>query len=190
MEEAPENSIHPPTRAGWRAWLQKHHTRSQGIWVISFKKSSGQADLDYDDIVEEALCFGWIDSKGKKLDETRTMLWVAPRQPGAGWSRPNKQRVEKLIQTGQMAPAGLAKIEAARQDGSWNALDAVEALEVPPDLAEALAAHTPAQANFDAFPRSIKRAILAWITQAKKPETRQKRIDETARMAAENLRAR
>lgn len=190
MTTPPENSIQPGTRAKWRAWLQENSARPQGIWVISFKKSSGQAGPDYDDIVEEGLCFGWIDSKGKKLDEQRTMLWMGPRQRHSGWSRPNKERIEMLIQNGLMAAPGLALIEAAKQDGSWNALDAIEALEVPSDLAEALAAHPPAQANFAAFPRSAKRAILVWISEAKQPTTRHARIAETARLAAENRRAR
>jgi uncharacterized protein YdeI (YjbR/CyaY-like superfamily) len=117
------------------------------------------------------------------------MLWFAPRKPRTGWSAPNKQRVEALIADGRMAPAGLAKIEAAKQDGSWSALDAVEALEIPPDLKQALAANPAAQQYFDAFPRSAKRAILAWIANAKKPETRANRISETVRLAAENVRA-
>jgi uncharacterized protein YdeI (YjbR/CyaY-like superfamily) len=183
------DSIHIETRAEWRAWLEQNHTRTEGIWLISNKKSSGKPRLDYGEAVEEALCFGWIDSKGKMLDEERTMLWFAPRKPGSGWSRPNKERVDRLIAAGQMSSAGLAKIEAAKQDGSWNALDAVEALEIPADLMEALAANPPAKGNFEAFPRSVKRGILAWIASAKRPKTRAIRVAETARLAAENIRA-
>jgi uncharacterized protein YdeI (YjbR/CyaY-like superfamily) len=189
MTEPPSNSIHPESRAAWRAWLEQNHTRKEGIWLISFKKATGKPRVEYDDAVEEALCFGWIDSKGNKLDEERTMLWFAPRKPRTGWSAPNKQRVEALIADGRMAPAGLAKIEAAKQDGSWSALDAVEALEIPPDLKQALAANPAAQQYFDAFPRSAKRAILVWIISAKKPETRANRISETVRLAAGNVRA-
>lgn len=117
------------------------------------------------------------------------MLWMSPRKPGTGWSRPNKERIERLTAAGLIAPAGLAKIEAARKDGSWEALDAVEALEIPPDLEKAFAAYETAKPNFEAFPRSVKRAILEWISNAKKPETRAKRVEETARLAAENVRA-
>lgn len=117
------------------------------------------------------------------------MLWFAPRKPGTGWSKPNKERVEKLLQAGLIAPAGLAKIEAAKVDDSWSALDGVEALEIPPDLAEALAANPAAQQYFEAFPRSIKRGILEWIANAKKAETRARRVEETARLATENIRA-
>lgn len=186
---APSNSIHPLTRAEWRAWLEQNWTRTEGVWLISYKKDTGRPRFDYDEAVEEALCFGWIDSKPNKLDAERSLLWFAPRKPGTGWSKPNKDRVKKLIAAGLMTPAGLAKIEAAKQDGSWNALDAVEALEIPSDLAEALASYVSAAANFDAFPRSVKRGILEWIVSAKKPETRAQRVAETARLAQDNIRA-
>lgn len=139
--------------------------------------------------MEEALCFGWIDSKPNKLDEERSLLWFAPRKPGTGWSKLNKERVEKLMEQGLMMPAGLAKVAAAKQDGSWNALDAIEALEIPPDLEQAFTSYPQSRQNFDAFPRSAKRGILEWIAAAKKPETRTQRVEETARLAAENLRA-
>ncbi|HEU0297651.1 MAG TPA: YdeI/OmpD-associated family protein [Anaerolineales bacterium] len=189
MPNPPPNSIHPKSRAEWRKWLEKNHTRNEGIWLISYKKATGKARVDYDESVEEALCFGWIDSKGNKLDEERTMLWFAPRRAGTGWSKLNKDRIEKLIRTGLMAPAGQAKINAAKRDGSWNALDAVEALEIPSDLAEAFSKNERARGYFGAFPRSAKRAILQWIASAKKPETRAKRIEETVTKAEQNIRA-
>lgn len=188
MIEAPPNSVHPLSRAEWRAWLQANHTRTAGVWLISYKTTTGKPRFAYEESVEEALCFGWIDSKGNKLDEERSLLWFAPRKSKTGWAATNKARVEKLIAAGLMAPAGLAKIEAAKADGSWNALDAVEALEVPPDLAAALAGYRTATAYFEAFPRSVKRGILEWISTAKTAETRTKRIAETARLAAENQR--
>lgn len=189
MTEVPPNSIHPLTRAEWRAWLEAHHTQTTGIWLIIYKKATGKPRIEYEESVEEALCFGWIDSVANKLDDERSMQWFAPRKSGSGWSRPNKERIERLIQAGLMRPAGLAKIAAAQQDGSWKALDAVEALEIPPDLATALAENPPATDHFTNFPRSVKRAILDWIRQAKRPETRAKRIEETARLAANNIRA-
>lgn len=189
MATPPDNSIHPATRAEWREWLAQHHSRTQGVWLISYKKGTGKPRFDYNEAVEEALCFGWIDSKPNMLDEERSLLWFAPRKPRTGWSKLNKDRVERLMASGQMMPAGLAKVEAAKQDGSWTALDAIEALEIPPDLAAALEANPPAQDNFAAFPRSAKRGILEWIASAKKPETRAKRIAETAQLAAQNLRA-
>lgn len=189
MAETPENAVHPLSRAEWRAWLAAHHTRAQGVWLISYKQATGKPRLSYDEAVEEALCFGWVDSKPNKLDDERTMLWFAPRKPGTGWSRPNKERVERMIAAGLMAPAGLAKIEAAKRDGSWSVLDAVEDLAIPPDLADALGAYPAARANFEAFPRSAKRGILEWIVQAKTPETRARRVAETARLAELNQRA-
>lgn len=188
MVKVPDNSIHPTTRAAWRSWLEQHHTRTEGIWLISYKKATGKSRFDYDEAVEEALCFGWIDSKPNKLDEERSLLWFAPRRVGTGWSKLNKERVERIAQ-GLMMPAGLAKVEAAKADGSWNALDAIEALEIPSDLAQALTMHGEAKQNFEAFPRSVKRGILEWIALAKKPETRTKRVEETARLAAKNERA-
>lgn len=187
--QAPPNSVHPKTRAEWRKWLEKHHTQPEGVWLITYKKATGKPRIEYEEAVEEALCFGWIDSKANKLDDERSMLWMSPRKPGTGWSRPNKERIERLTAAGLIAPAGLAKIEAAKKDGSWEALDAVEALEIPPDLEKALASYGAAKQNFEAFPRSVKRAILEWISNAKKPETRAKRVEETAQKAAENRRA-
>jgi uncharacterized protein YdeI (YjbR/CyaY-like superfamily) len=178
-----------PTRADWRAWLMQQHRREKGVWLVTFKKASGMPHLAYNNAVEEGLCFGWVDSKPGKVDELRSKLWFAPRKPGTGWSKPNKERIERLVAAGLMQAAGLSKVEAAKKDGSWSKLDAVEALEVPADLEKAFQSHPGATANFDAFPRSTKRGILEWILQAKKPETRQKRLEETARLAAKNERA-
>jgi uncharacterized protein YdeI (YjbR/CyaY-like superfamily) len=185
----PPNAVHPLSRAEWRGWLLENHRRAQGVWLVSYKKGTGQARFEYEEAVEEALCFGWIDSKPNKLDEQRSMLWFAPRKPGTGWSRPNKARIERLLKAGLMHPSGLAKIEQAKADGSWTSLDAIEELAVPDDLAQALAAYPKAALHFEAFPRSVKRGILEWIHTAKKPETRATRIAETARLAELNERA-
>lgn len=185
----PENSVQPRSRRAWRQWLQRHHARPDGVWLISFRKASGKTAFDYGAAVEEALCFGWIDSKPRKLDAERTMLWFAPRKPGSGWSRPNKLRVARLLAEGLITPAGMAKVAAAKRDGSWSALDAVEALAIPPDLQRALDDRAPAAAYFAAFPRSVKRGILEWISNARRAETRQRRIDETACLARRDERA-
>lgn len=181
--------MHPLTRAAWRAWLRAHHTRAQGIWLLSYKKATGKPRFEYDAAVEEALCFGWIDSKPAKLDAERSMLWFAPRKPRTGWSKPNKDRIERLQKAKRMHAAGLAKVAAAKRDGSWSKLDAIEALEIPTDLHRALAANGAAAAFFAAFPRSVKRGILEWIATAKRPETRAKRVEQTARLAATDQRA-
>jgi uncharacterized protein YdeI (YjbR/CyaY-like superfamily) len=156
---------------------------------VSYKKGTDLPRFEYEESVEEALCFGWIDSKPNKLDDERTMLWFAPRKPRTGWSRPNKARIDRMLEAGLMHPAGLAKIEQAKADGSWTSLDAIEALELPADLVAAFAAYPSAEQNFLAFPRSAKRGILEWIHTAKKPETRAARVAETARLASVNERA-
>jgi len=189
MSNPPPNSIHTKSRTEWRKWLEQNHTRKEGVWLISYKKATGKPRVDYDQSVEEALCFGWIDSKGNKLDDERSMVWFAPLKAGTGWSKLNKDRVEKLIKAKLMAPAGLAKVNAAKQDGSWNALDSVDALDIPSDLAEAFSKNETARGYFEAFPRSAKRAILEWISNAKKPETRAKRVEETVTKAEQDLRA-
>jgi uncharacterized protein YdeI (YjbR/CyaY-like superfamily) len=185
----PDDEVQPKDRRAWRAWLQKHHARATGVWLVSWKKTSGKPSMGYDAAVEEALCFGWVDSRPRAIDDLRTALWFAPRKSGSGWSRPNKARIARLEAAGRMAPAGQAKVDAARADGSWTALDAVEAGVVPDDLAAALRAHAPAEANFEAFPRSAKRGILEWIAQAKTAPTRAKRVLDTAQKAQRNERA-
>lgn len=159
------------------------------MWLVSFKKGTGKPRIEYEDSVEEALCFGWIDSKPNKLDEERSMLWFAPRKPRTGWSKPNKARVERMLKAGRMHATGLAKVEQAKADGSWTSLDAIEELQLPPDLARALASYPLAEQHFLAFPRSVKRGILEWIHTAKRAETRAARIAETARLASVNERA-
>jgi uncharacterized protein YdeI (YjbR/CyaY-like superfamily) len=169
--------------------LTKNHRRQEGVWLVTFRKNSGQPHLEYASAVEEALCFGWVDSKPGKVDKLRSKLWFSPRKPGTGWSKLNKERVGRLIAEGRMHAAGLGKVEAARADGSWTKLDAVEALQIPGDLNAAFRRHAGSAKNFEAFPRSAKRAILEWILQAKKPETRAARVTETAMLAARNERA-
>ena len=189
MPEPPDNHVHPLARADWRAWLAAHHGRDEGVWLVRYKKATGRPTLTTDDVVEEAIAFGWIDSVPKKLDAERSLLWVSPRQPGSHWSRLSKERAERMEAAGLVAPAGRAAVEAARADGSWSALDDVENLVVPDDLGAALDAHPPARRHWEAFPRSAKRGILEWILTAKRDATRGRRIEETARLAAQGKRA-
>jgi len=176
-------------RAAWRRWLERHHATSDGVWLLIAKKGSGLPSVTYEEAVEEALCFGWIDAKANSLDDRRYKQWMARRKPGSGWSDSNKRRVERLIAEGRMAAAGLAAIEAAKAAGSWSKLDASRSLAVPRDLAAAMRAYPSARKHFDAFPPSARPAILQWIAAAKRPETRAKRVEETARLAQENIRA-
>ena len=184
----PDNALQPATRAAWRRWLLRHHTRDTGIWFVYFKKGSGRQRYTYEDIVEEALCFGWIDGLARALDDERAMLWLSPRKPRSVWSAPNKARVARVRAAGLMHPAGEAKVDAAIRTGAWNALDTVDRLEVPDDLARAFAQAPPARAHFDAFPASARKAMLEWVRQAKRAATRKERIERVARMAAANVR--
>jgi uncharacterized protein YdeI (YjbR/CyaY-like superfamily) len=182
-------TVYPRDRSEWRRWLQDNHATNTGAWLIYDKKGSGKQNLTYDEAVEEALCFGWIDSRPNTLDDERWMQLFSPRKRKSPWSRLNKQRVEKLIEQGLMAPAGLEKIETAKQDGSWSLLDAIEELKLPPDLEKALAANDTAHQYFMAFSPSSKKGIFWWIESAKRPETRAKRIQETVTLAAQNIKA-
>lgn len=177
------------TRDAWRAWLAAHHATSSGIWLVINKKGSGRPVLAYGELVEEALCFGWVDSVPNRLDETRYRLMVTPRKPGSVWSAANKVRIARLLEAGLMAPAGLAALAAAKADGSWDALAASNSLVPPPDLADALAAAPEALAKFGAFSASSRKNILQYVLSAKRPETRARRIAETVALAAEGLRA-
>lgn len=181
--------FHATDRRAWRRWLQRNHDRATGVWLIYYKQGSGGSRVSYNDAVEEALCFGWIDSIVRRLDEARYVQLFTPRKAKSTWSRSNKVRVERLIAAGLMTDAGFAKIEAAKSNGSWNALDSVEALEIPRELARALKASPAAGRHFSSFSNSVKKGLLAWIASAKKPETRAARIDKTVRMAARGLRA-
>jgi uncharacterized protein YdeI (YjbR/CyaY-like superfamily) len=165
-----------------------NHRRTDGVWLTSYKKGSKHY-LPHDDLVEECLCFGWVDSLPRTLDEARSMHYIAPRKPGSAWSKVNKQKIARLTRDGLMAANGLAKVEAARKDGSWDFLNNVEAGVIDSDLAAALASYPAARKNFDNFPPSSKRLILEWIAHAKRPETRASRIADTAKKANDNLRA-
>lgn len=177
------------SREELRRWLEQNHTQTASIWLVTWKKAAGTKYLPYDDIVEEALCFGWVDSLPRALDDKRSMRRLSPRQKGSGWSAVNKRRIAKLEKAGLMTEAGRRAVRQAKADGSWNALDEAEKGVIPDDLAAALKKNGKAAAHFDAFPPSVKKGILGWIGQAKRPETREKRIRQTAEMAAGNKRA-
>ena len=190
-EHAPDGRpmVGPFDRAGWRQWLIDNHARANGVYLVSWRRATGRASVPYEDAVEEALCVGWIDSSGRNIDDERSIQWFSPRRARSAWARSNKQRVERLTAAGLMLPAGLAVIEEAKRTGMWTLLDDVEDLVVPADLAAALAATPPARDNWDAFPPSARRAMLGWVVQAGRPETRAKRIGQIAEKAARNERA-
>jgi uncharacterized protein YdeI (YjbR/CyaY-like superfamily) len=176
------------TRDELRRWFAANHAKLEGAWIVTRKRAAG-GTVVWNDIVEEALCVGWVDSLPRKLDAERSMLLVTPRKPTSLWSAKNKAHVESLERRGLMRAAGEAAVAAAKSSGTWVALDAVSALEVPADLQEALAARPPARTHWDAFPPSARRGILEWIAQAKRPQTRAVRVEQTARLAQVNQRA-
>lgn len=177
------------SRAQWRAWLKKHHTRTEGIWLITFKVHLPHKHVGYDATVEEALCFGWIDSIARKLDEHRRMLYFCPRKPRSVWSKLNKDRIVRLIADKRMTPSGLKTIELAKQNGSWTSIDAAEAMEIPADLLRALKKNKAASKNYDAFPPGARKQIIGWVLGAKTVETRERRIAISVQLAAKNIRA-
>ena len=173
----------------WRAWLAEYHNQAKSVWLIIYKKDSGIPSITYPEAVDHALCFGWIDSKPNKRDKQSYFQYFARRNPKSNWSKVNKEKVERMLEGGYMHESGLAMIERAKQMGSWNALDDVENGVIPPDLQTAFDKYPKAEEYFDAFPRSVKRGILEWILNAKREATRAKRIEETASLAAQNIRA-
>ncbi|HEY6057283.1 MAG TPA: YdeI/OmpD-associated family protein [Candidatus Limnocylindrales bacterium] len=187
LDDAP--FVHADDRETWRAWLEANHTTARGAWLVTWRPRSGRVGLDYDAAVEEALCFGWVDSTGGRFDDERGKLYFAPRKPRSAWAGSNKARVEFLIAEGRMAPAGLAAIERAKANGAWQVLDAAERLEMPEDLSAALDARAPAAVNFEAFPPSTRKMLLGWVALARRPETRAARIARIAEAAARNERS-
>lgn len=178
--------IHPETGAEWRAWLEANHDRRPGVWVVHWRSETGRRRLSYEELVEEGLCFGWIDSRLRRLDDERSMITMTPRRPGSVWSRSNKTRVDRLIGEGRMTDAGIRAVEIAKENGSWAIADDIEGLVVPDDLAAALALDELARGTFEALPPSRKKLVLYWIKSAKRAETRARRIAEVVRSAAEN----
>ena len=176
-------------RQEWRQWLADNHEKSPGIFFVFYKKKTGHPTLTYGEAVEDALCYGWIDSLPCKIDDERHGLKFSPRKSRSVWSKPNKDRIERLIADDLMTPIGLAKIEAAKLDGCWDALTDSDNLVIPADLDAALLANPVAHQNFYGFSPGSRKIILYWITSAKRSETRQKRIEETVRLAAMGKRA-
>ncbi len=180
------DNVYATTRQEWREWLCENHAKKQGVWLIQYKKNTGKPTLTWSEAVDEALCFGWIDSIKKKLDEERSVQFFSKRKPISTWSKINKEKVNRLIEDGLMTRAGFESIETAKQNGSWTILDEVEKLKIPQDLIAAFKLYKGSKSYFDGLSKSTRKAILQWLVLAKRPETRQKRIDETAELASQN----
>lgn len=188
LDDAPY--VHADDRATWRTWLEGHHATAGGCWLVTWRAKTGYPRLTYEEAIEEATCFGWVDSTAGRFDDERGRLYFAPRKARSPWAATNKARVARLTAAGLMRPAGLAAVERAKASGYWEILDSSERLEVPDDLSAALAEHPPAPDNFAAFPPSARKQMLAWVALARRPETRASRIAKIAAAAAHNERAR
>ena len=180
---------HPPNLAAWRAWLGANCDTARGVWVASWRKASGRDPVGYEDLVEEAICFGWIDSTVNILDTERGLQLMTPRKPRSGWTRLNRRRVAALEAQGRMTDAGRRAVSVAKANGWWTIYDAVEDLLEPDDLAEALDADPVARTAWDGFPPSTRKQMLWWVVSSGKPETRAKRIAKIVSEAASGRRA-
>jgi uncharacterized protein YdeI (YjbR/CyaY-like superfamily) len=180
---------HPRDLAAWRSWLSANHNTARGVWVASWRKASGRDPVPYADLVEEALCFGWIDSTVNTLDDERGLQLITPRKPKSSWTRLNKDRFAALEAQGRMTDAGRRAVEVAKANGWWSLFDAVEDLIEPDDLVESLDAAPAARAAWDGFPPSARKQMLWWVVSAGKPATRASRITRIVSEAERGRRA-
>ena len=169
-------SFCPTDQQEWRDWLANNHNKQQSVWLVLYKAKSGKLNLSWSDAVDEALCFGWIDSIRKPIDEEKFVQFFSKRKPNSNWSRINKQKIERLFAEGKMTAAGINSIEIAKENGSWTILDDIEDLVIPHDLETELASHSVANEFFQGLSKSIKKQILYWLASAKREETRNKRL--------------
>jgi uncharacterized protein YdeI (YjbR/CyaY-like superfamily) len=188
MEKEPVELFCPATQKEWRKWLQKNHRSKESVWLVCYKKHAVKPSIPWSAIVDEALCFGWVDGKRKSIDADSFMQFLCKRKPNSTWSKVNKEKVQQLIAAELMTPAGLESIETAKGNGSWEILDEVEALIIPEDLEKAFKAYPGSKAFFLSLSKSVRKILLQWLVLAKRAETRQKRITEIAEHAGEKLK--
>jgi len=179
--------IQPKSRKAWRAWLQKNHASSSGIWLVYAKKHTGIPSLTYSEAVEEALCFGWIDSLVHPIDDSLYKQIFTPRKDKSAWSPLNKKRVARLIADGVMTPAGMTLIDVAKKNGQWNAHDATEAMTMPPELKKALTANAAAKKNWPTYTASQQKAFLRMVDGAKTAATRAKRVARVIEIVSKKM---
>jgi uncharacterized protein YdeI (YjbR/CyaY-like superfamily) len=188
MQENNIEIFYPTSQSEWRKWLQENHLFKQAVWLVFYKKSSQKPSISWSEAVDEALCFGWIDSKKVSIDNEKSHQFFSKRKAISTWSKINKEKVEKLIVNEQMTIEGLKCIEIAKQNGSWTILDEVEELIIPNDLVIAFDLNPSAKEYFSTLSKSSKKIILQWLVLAKRPETRQKRISEVIESAEQKLK--
>lgn len=179
--------LYVTNRVDWRQWLRKNYDTKKEVWLIYYKKHTGKPRIPYNDAVEEALCFGWIDSIVQKIDDEKFAQKFTPRKGKSKWSEANKKRTRKMIKEGKMTEAGLAKIKEAKNGGEWfKTAPARKELVIPPYITEALATNKKALDNFNNLANSYKRQLVGWISSAKREETRKRRLTEAIRLLEQN----
>ena len=178
----------PNSRTDWRKWLEKNHQSNQSVWLVYYRVSTQIPSLSWSEAVDEALCFGWIDSTKKTIDKERYMQYFSKRKPKSNWSKINKDKVQILIEQGLMKEGGYKSIEIAKKNDSWTILDNVEALVIPEDLIKEFEKHKGSMEYFDSLSKSAKKILLYWVVSGKRKETRQKRILEIAENASQKLK--
>ena len=172
--------VYVETRSQWRDWLSQNHDKSTGVWLVFYKKETGKPTLEYDEAVEEALCFGWIDSIIKKIDGEKYVRKVTPRKADSRWSQLNKKRIMRLTNRGLMTAAGIAKVEEAKASGLWDKQDRPQIPhDLPGEFESALAKSKKAKSFFERLAPSYRRQFIAWVAVAKQPKTRQRRVQES-----------
>jgi uncharacterized protein YdeI (YjbR/CyaY-like superfamily) len=188
MQKIEIDTFCPTSQREWRQWLEENHGSKQAVWLVWYKKKANIPTVMWSDAVDEAICFGWIDSKRISIDDDKFMQFFSQRKPNGTWSKVNKEKIKELIDKGLMTKAGFASIEKAKQNGSWTVLDDVEELTIPNDLEEEFKIKKGSKEFFLGLSKSIRKGILQWIVLAKQSETRQKRIGEIAEMASQHLK--
>lgn len=188
MQKENVETFCPTNPSEWRKWLEKNHLFQQSVWLVCYKKKSNKPTIAWSDAVDEALCFGWIDSKRIPIDEEKFMQFFSRRKSNGTWSKVNKEKIKQLIDKGMMTKSGFEMIETAKQNGSWTILDDVEELKIPKDLAEEFKNKKGSLDFYLSLSKSAKKTILQWLVLAKRPETRQKRMTEIAELAQQNLK--
>lgn len=171
-------TFYPSGRKEWRTWLKKHHLSKESIWLVLYKKETGKPSIPWSDAVDEALCFGWIDGRRKTLDEERFIQHISKRKPKSGWSKINKEKIERLTSQGLMMEAGFAAIETAKKNGSWTLLDEIEEMIIPADLEKVFRSKPGSKKKFLSLSKSVQKFHLHQLMMAKRPETQEKRIND------------
>lgn len=184
MEKKEIETFYPTSQQQWRQWLEENHRSKQAVWLVHYKKKSGVPTISWSEAVDEALCFGWIDSVRKTLDNETFIQFFSKRKPNGTWSKVNKEKIRQLVEAGLMTQAGLESIETAKQNGSWTILDEVEELILPNDLEIEFNTQPGSKDFFLSLSKSVRKAMLQWLVLAKQSETRQKRIREIVELSA------